>query len=321
MEAAVVWTWRVPGDFWGTGLVAFPHGAVLSFHDSAAERVVLQALDLGGDSAWRADWKGMTSLTAEADFVWIGGRTVRVANALTGALVAEKALESTTNILAPGVIYVGSYAEGRIVGLSRNLVTLWEWKEDAPNYQLASSEVLGRWGADRLDLVSIPSLARREFRVDVPAVLGPMVLVGGVVAKLSMGPGTSVAVEATTGEVVWRRDDPEGFGLAQRWGAVVISSGRGLRGVDVATGNLVWQRRLEAPVVNAVRVVGDHGYFGTEDGLIHVIDCATGRSLYERALPYRPTGMGFEPSPVLPMGDRFLVVGTRENIFCLDLGN
>jgi hypothetical protein len=53
--------------------------------------------------------------------------------------------------------------------------------------------------------------------------------------------------------------------------------------------------------------------------MIHVLEAATGEILLSHRFVYKSSGLGFEPSPVVPLGEDRIVVGTRKAIYCLEV--
>lgn len=59
-------------------------------------------------------------------------------------------------------------------------------------------------------------------------------------------------------------------------------------------------------------------YLTTLDNVIYILDATTGEIELCDECEYESSGLGFEPSPVLPLGDHLLVVGTRRAIYGLE---
>ena len=99
------------------------------------------------------------------------------------------------------------------------------------------------------------------------------------------GESTVSAIDAGTGQVIWRTDvkgdvrDGGGFGggVAVSGGRVYVSTGyRAVRALDAATGAVVWSRTVETPVHGAPTVAGGRVFVVDVDDQMLAFDAASG---------------------------------------------
>jgi outer membrane protein assembly factor BamB/predicted phosphodiesterase len=144
------------------------------------------------------------------------------------------------------------------------------------------------------DLVSGAELWRTPTNAEVKG--APAVADGRVIAVTSNG--KVLALDAGTGELVWRRTQGDSasrhdVSAPSIAGGVVYAGGGSVSGAfDFATGDPLWQRNLGsdwlATVYSAPAISGSRVAFALFSGL-HVLDRETGATLWSRALDERET--------------------------------
>ena len=129
--------------------------------------------------------------------------------------------------------------------------------------------------------------------------------------------GGRTAIDLRSGQVVWESSEPAAYGSTVFDGAAAYSSANGLSAYDLTTGRRTWFIELQdvssAPSIDSGRV-----YVATAEGLVQVVDAVTGDLVGIHRFEYEDSGLGFEPSPVVPCDGSRIVVGTRREIICLE---
>lgn len=119
--------------------------------------------------------------------------------------------------------------------------------------------------------------------------------------------GLAFALEATTGEVIWKRTvarlnaSAPAFHDGRLYG-VSLEPGQAFA-LDVKTGKTLWRKPLPGRSESSPMV--DHGrvYFGSEVGTLYAVDARTGKSIWETSL-----GGEIKGAPALDRG--ILYIGT-----------
>ncbi len=126
----------------------------------------------------------------------------------------------------------------------------------------------------------------------------------GVIA-VSTGRGV-VGLDAATGKEKWRTGTPgEVLLLLSGGGRVIVGHSSGVSAIDPVTGASIWNATLGAPV-RAAAIVGSSVYAVTDGGTLGEIDAATGRVTRSLKLPTP------DPAPgEIPSGPDILYVVTR----------
>ncbi len=130
--------------------------------------------------------------------------------------------------------------------------------------------------------------------------------------------GGRTAIDLRSGDAVWALPEPAGYGLTVFDGATAYSAFGGVAAYDLATGNRIWANDLPS-LSSRPRVAFGKVYVASTDGIVQVMDAVTGGVVALYRFDYEPSGIGFEPSPVVPLGERWIAIGTRREIICLEI--
>jgi outer membrane protein assembly factor BamB len=200
-----------------------------------------------------------------------------------------------------------------------DLSTVWEQPDPEEAWTAHGSYLCRMTEVGWLESLELPSLrqiacVRPHANLGISAV---HVHHGDSWCHFGVTEGGRTAIDLKSGEVVWASSEPVGYGLIAFDGATVYSSFHGLSAYDLATGRRLWMIDLpnvsSRPSIHRGRV-----YVATADGFVRVADAMTGTVIATHRVDYKDSGLGFEPSPVVPIGDVHIVVGTRREIICLE---
>ena len=311
-DAAVLWTKKLSGSFYGATASVGPGWLALMVVEDATPGVV--GFNNEGDVQWRV--APTTRFEADDEFLWFGGsRRMLLLRASDGTVSAERGFPEGVSAVKPGVARIGDIAQGKLIGLEANLSTLWEWSEMPGAWSVTSKYLCGlREGFSHT--VSLPQLVRRKIPVSIAGRGGLSFEYADVIAHVAVSDGESCGVSIEQESEVWRRV-VEPRGLARKWGDSFLFYGERLQRVEILTGKTIWEFPLESQLAQA-RVVGDEIFLATVRGKIQVVDCRTGEMTFDARLPADHKGRGPElPHVVLPCGPENLFVVTNTMLYCV----
>jgi outer membrane protein assembly factor BamB len=127
--------------------------------------------------------------------------------------------------------------------------------------------------------------------------------------------GTTYAVDAATGRVIWRRNDqgPKPSTPAIAGPRVFVSSTNGsVTALDRSNGKLLWRFKTSAKIESSPLARDGIVYFGATDGRLFAVNAATGHVKWAY-----DTGGRINSSPSL-WGNRLCITTYAGSIFCLD---
>ncbi|GAB1692660.1 PQQ-binding-like beta-propeller repeat protein [Krasilnikovia sp. M28-CT-15] len=144
------------------------------------------------------------------------------------------------------------------------------------------------------------------------AVVGSVLLASGAnYCEPGDGAGELVAVDAATGRLRWRwvNDARVDTMLVDR-GLVVIPGATGARALRVSDGRLRWTKAG----FRSWAVAGGGRLLGSSGRLLKAVDVTTGRTLWSRAVSWRPQAAN-------PAGDRFYAIDGSGTLICVRAAN
>ena len=324
-QAKEVWTHRIKkGTFGGTNLRVV--GETVALHVRGNAGPSLRALDGDGQVRWEIKDDGIPSFRAANGVLYVDGRRALRVSPATGEILTERDFGRSVllNWMPAGRPVVAVDRFTRLIGLDpEGLSTLWEWPDpeksftaDRPGQLCGYDSTLG------LRIVDLSTMTERAVPAPGFSAMGLHGHVDDLWCEFAMQQGGRLGIDLNTGEVVWRSEIPAGYGLTVFHEDLAISNADGLVAYDMRTGEEVWRQRFgfrRGGVAAAPRVVDGRLYVGTTEGCVHVVDCRTGRVELTHKVSVRLSGLGIEPSPVVPMGDDRLVVGMRTAVVCLEI--
>ena len=128
--------------------------------------------------------------------------------------------------------------------------------------------------------------------------------------------GGGAAVDFATGKEVWRRDEPDAYGLVTFDADRAYSPFNALAAYDLRTGKQAWRREFGEIPTSRARLRDGLLYVATGDKFVHVVEASSGEVRLSQRLDFEITGT-IEPSPAVPYGRDRILVGTQYAIICL----
>lgn len=311
-DAAVLWTKDLSGTFYGATASTGPGWLALMVLEDATPGVV--GFNSEGDVQWRL--APTSRFEADSEFLWFGGtHRLRLVRATDGVVSAQREFPEGVTAVRPGVVRIGDIAQGKLLGLNRNLDTLWEWSE-RPGAWSVTSKYLCSLNEGFSHVVLLPQLERKRIPVSVTRRGGLSFEHANVIAHVSISNGESCGVSIDEEREVWRRTI-EPRGLARKWGDSFLFYGERLQRVEISGGATVWEFPLASQVAQA-HVVGDEIFLATVSGRVQVVDCRTGEMTFDaRLVSGRESGDSELPHVVLPCGQGSLFVVSDTKLRCV----
>lgn len=258
--------WHRPSPFESRATPTLANGAVY-----ASSRSILYALDAGnGDRRWThsSDLRHFHAPVVTDGIVLVGTTVTRFSTAFEAELIAFGAATGAERWRATvGSHVLPPYApasDGETVYVGRDRLTALE-----------RSSGVERWTASPEGVSAFTD----------PTVVEDRVYVAGVRPLDGVPGGVVLALDATSGDVVWRVEtglSPAALAVAD--GTVYVTADRVLA-LDAADGTVEWavedNRFLTAPP----SLAGDRLYVAGIDGTVRALAAPDGRSIWERRLP------------------------------------
>ncbi len=316
-----LWKHPVKDDFSGSFLDVV--GDKIVFRYSRSGDYALRALDAEGRASWEHAWPDFDGIyRLRGANLYTGGTRARCVSVATGEVLVERDLgrEAQAQAAKPSVAY--RTEDGVLIGLDpESLSTVWEWPDADGNFVADDGRVCRYLPSQGITIIEPRTRAERTIQPERELPWSALHFhLGNLWCHLGLTEGGRTAIDLETGRVVWHEAQPAGYGLVTIDGERAYSPFEGLSAYDLRDGRQLWSQRLS--VLNRAHISNGRAYIGGGEGstpLIFVVDCATGEVLVKHRADFKLTGLGFEPSPVIPMGDDRIIVGTRRAILCLEL--
>lgn len=316
--------WKHAANFSGSSLDVVSGMAVCQ--SLAGSKFLFTGLDEKGQQRWSNQWSGAMYFWSYGQRIYLGGHKARCVDAGTGQLLVEREYgRNGVDVYAPissGPVYSGKVPKA-IMGLHPDdLSIVWEWPDPEEEYTAHERRLCSYGRSGQMRFVDLATL-KENVPVQGPPLSGVAVHghCGDLVCVFHLFEGGRMGVHMKTGEVVWREVDP-GYYSPVFDGDRAYSGPLGLSAYDLHTGKRLWHqscgskdRELSCPP----RIVNGRAYVGSTDGFIHVVDCRTGELVLSHKLDVKLSGLGHEPSPVVPLGENRIVVGMRRSIVCVEV--
>lgn len=131
--------------------------------------------------------------------------------------------------------------------------------------------------------------------------------------------GEAVARDLNSGEVLWRRDDLWFDQVAADLGIAVGTGGEEVVAVDVRTGAILWDRRLDLPAGAQLVLHGGDCFLVDEAATLLCLDVTSGEEHWSCDPPNRDDSIGglTLPAPLIE-GDVVVWADVRDRIFACD---
>lgn len=136
--------------------------------------------------------------------------------------------------------------------------------------------------------------------------------------------GTLIALDAENGEIVWEHALDEGLmahALATDGERLFVggedvspipSPGKGLLGLEAATGKRLWRAPTQAHSLSAAAVWGERVFFTATDGFLRAVDAQSGREEWRAEHPF------WGPAPPIVANDLVCAGGRGNVLACYD---
>jgi len=315
------WRFRVNGNFLGSFLEPVGDVVVLSFQD-AEHWTTLAGVSAEGNGLWEKRWEDLAYFRCSKDRLFVDGDKARRIDPRTGRVLAERHLARSVDIrcaLDAGPVY-RIPEEKKYFGLDGEaLATLWEWQDEKENFTFDEGRLCRDRPGEDITIYELPSLHKHG---PIPATAisaeGAHAHFGDLFCHFGFTEGGRTAVDLKTGEVAWRYSEPAAYGLIWFDCERGYSSWEGVSAYDLRTGKQLWKRTFGEIPTSRARVEDGRVYVATGDRFVHVLDAETGDTLVSYQPKFKITGT-VEPSPVVPLGEDRIVVGTRKEIICLEV--
>jgi hypothetical protein len=276
-----------------------------------------RGLTADGQVVWEHTWSDLGSfLRGSGNDLFTGGERIRRISMRDGTVLAEKAVDGTFDpyhVFDAGPVYNDLE---RIQGRDQNLELLW----DLPDGEFFAPHHNRLCQITEAELITLrpPDLTPARVTLERP-VPRPMedyhTHCGSLWCQFSLTTGGRTAFDETTGKVVWSFAEPDGYGLSVFDDASAYTTYGTVASYDLCTGAQRWHS--DRPIVTRAHVERGKLYGGAAEGsspVVYILDAQTGRLLLDGTFAYELSGMGHEPSPVRPLGEKLLVVGMRHAV-------
>ena len=129
-----------------------------------------------------------------------------------------------------------------------------------------------------------------------------------------------LCLDRKTGEVHWRFESTF-TGSLHYWRSLGLSGNRlyfagadtVLYALDAETGDVLWKRAMPDRISSSVTAVDESVYLGTDDGYLHLLDAATGKTVNTSYVSEAPKGT------TIVLEDRLLFLTGDKTLNCMDL--
>lgn len=312
------WRWQVPGVFTGSFLFVVGDRGVLQVHEESHLAMVALSLD-DGQIVWRRPFEYDT---VEIFFpfesrLFLDGLEARTLNSADGGTVAEKDWGERVTVRPPirsGPVY-WLEESGIIMGLDpATLDELWRWP-DPEGACLVHDDVLCSYERDGVIEVVDFRTGVRLHRCQGPR-REKGSLTRGIWNHLLIQTyeRRRVAIDVRTGGVVWdHSEEDDGMRYLMQFAeGVACAGGTRLSACDLGTGNMIWRQDFSpySSALGCIPVVrGGYIYGGTRNGLVFVVNAATGEVESSFQVPHAVNA-------VAPAPGGLVVVGSSELIEC-----
>lgn len=321
-NAREVWRFRVNGTFQGSFLETLGGVVVFKFQDKQ-HWTTLASISTEGAGLWQERWEDFAYFRSNRNRLFVDGGKARRVHPTTGEVLAERSLGRSVEAhwaLDAGPVYCIP-EEKKYFGLDgETLETLWEWQDEKEDFTFDEGRLCREQPGRDITIHELPSL---KVEARVPATIipadGAHAHVGDLYCHFGFTAGGRSAVDLKTGEVAWRDEEPIGYGLISFDDKRGYSQRDGVGAYDLRSGKQIWNRTFGDYPTSRVRPEGGRVYVATGDRFVHVLDAETGETLVSHQLKFKLTG-AVEPSPVVPLGENRIVVGTNKEIICLEVG-
>jgi outer membrane protein assembly factor BamB len=312
----------MPGEYNAGSFSATEHGVVFtSWRPDRQGRSTVHVVSISpeGEARWDLERTETPDSHVFGRHVYVGGPTAVCFDMETGARIAERDFSREVDVQPASDLGPTYWLEpdGPLVGLNpTTLETVWEWKEG-----LGVHGTFLCWcGRDVITIVPLQDMQAKEIRGPFGDLHGWHGHFGDLLCVVGLAEGGGrIAVSQSTGEIMWRGDEPR----ACRWvgfgPATAYSTDGPLEAWDLQTGNRIWSRQFDAAIQNLPTEAHGRVHVATRDGTVHLLDAKDGGVLATHALKHRRSGSLYEPSPVLPWGEKRILVGTQREIICLEV--
>ena len=130
--------------------------------------------------------------------------------------------------------------------------------------------------------------------------------------------GVVMAIEANLGKQWQQNTQLQVTGLDVAYGRVVLSSAKGeLNALDAQTGQQIWQKTLNAPILAAAAQTAERVIVQSNDGKVYGLDAKTGNTVWVFDTPTAPLSLRGYASPLV-IDDQVIVAGATGKIFALE---
>jgi hypothetical protein len=318
-RAREAWRFQVDGAFLGAFLGVVGDVVVFSFRDQD-HYATLGAVTTEGHQLWVQRWEDFCYFFSSQGRLYVDGDKARRICPATGCVEAERDLGRSVEIwcaLPAGPVYVIP-EEKRFFGLDAGgLATLWEWHGGDSWFH--DFRICRYRPEDGISIFALPSLSQYG-PVQTAALPEPAVHshAGDVWCHFGTTGGGRRGIDLRTGETVWHFADPSAYGLMTFDDTTGYSPSDGMSAYDLRTGRQLWKREFRAQPSSVAAVANGRVYFATGDEYVHVLDAGTGEAILSHQLDFTRSD-AMEPSPVVPLGENRIIVGTYKEIICLEI--
>ncbi|HMY01512.1 MAG TPA: PQQ-binding-like beta-propeller repeat protein, partial [Agitococcus sp.] len=130
--------------------------------------------------------------------------------------------------------------------------------------------------------------------------------------------GVVMAIEANLGKQWQQNTQLQVTGLDVAYGRVVLSSAKGeLNALDAQTGQQIWQKTLNAPILAAAAQTAERVIVQSNDGKVYGLEAKTGNTIWVFDTPTASLSLRGYASPLV-IEDQVIVAGATGKIFALE---
>ena len=318
----VLWKKSLPeSGFEGTAVVA---DGVVYVGDNDGTFYAYQLLD--GTEVWQQKFEDsgfIAGPTLHQGKIYIGdfNGIIRALDAKDGSLLWQYESQGES-YAAPNVVdelVLATTEAGELVALAVETGQLqWKFQIEAPLRcwpTVVERQVLLAGCDERVHSVDI-STGKEVAGVDIDGPTGatPAVFAGKVLFGTEQGSFYAIRVPAM--EIVWRYQDPESIqpihtaAAVDSRAAVYGTQGKKFYAISPDTGNLLWTFPVRSAVESSPVIVGNSVFLATKRGVIHRVDIATGKELWNFE-----AGGNFQAA--FAVADNRLVIGNTDGtLYC-----